>query len=69
MFATVGMAKCETEMEVTSVLPVKETLHNRHTLSVSSHGQLSFRDLLEVGGVDMQVGYSAIDPLFSWISI
>ena len=49
-------------------MTVKETYFNRKIrFSVLSHGELSFLDLHEVGGVD---GWGMVlDDLFSWISM
>ena len=66
------MAKSEAETEVTHVdlvlaITVKETYHNRQIrFSVLSHGEPSFLDLQEVGGVDGRG--MALNLLFSWIS-
>ena len=46
---------------------MKETyLYQKVRFSVLSHGELSFLDLQEVGGVDGQG--MALDVLFLWIS-
>ena len=64
MWAT---AKYEAEMEVNLVLQQwKKPITIEKCFSVLSHGELSFLDLQEDGGVDGQG--MALDVLFSWIS-